>query len=317
MDFGLHLGTRGAASRPDNLVRIAQHADGLGFAYLGFSDHVVIARRIDSRYPYNESGDWPGVATGFCLEQLSCLAYTAAVTKKIRLLTSVMVVPHRPAVLTAKTLATIDVLSGGRVTVGVGVGWMREEMAELASPPFERRGAASNEYIRAFRTLWTEDDPKFDGEFVKFGNMMFEPKPVQKPGPPIWVGGEGKAAKKRAGELGDGWYPTIRNPNEPLDDPAKMAREIAEMRRHADAAGRDGAKLDVGMFAPGYVLGERHKGSHGGRAVFTGTAEEIVGDARAYRDAGVRHVNIGFESNDIDDALRKLDSFAKEIMAKV
>lgn len=80
MDFGLHLGTRGAASRPDNLVRIAQHADGLGLAYLGFSDHVVIARRIDSRYPYNESGDWPGVATGFCLEQLSCLAYTAAVT---------------------------------------------------------------------------------------------------------------------------------------------------------------------------------------------------------------------------------------------
>jgi alkanesulfonate monooxygenase SsuD/methylene tetrahydromethanopterin reductase-like flavin-dependent oxidoreductase (luciferase family) len=132
MDFGLHLGTRGAAAHPDNLARIAQHADGLGLAYLGFSDHVVIARSIDSRYPYNETGDWPGVATGFCLEQLSCLAYAAAITKRIRLLTSVMVLPHRPPVLTAKTLATVDVLSKGRVTVGVGVGWRRGVGAEAA-----------------------------------------------------------------------------------------------------------------------------------------------------------------------------------------
>src|SRR5215470_9506810 len=99
MDFGLHLGTRGAAAHPDNLLAIARHAEGVGLSYLGFSDHVVIARQIASRYPYNETGDWPGVGSGFCLEQLSCLAYAAAVTQRIRLLTSVMVIPHRPAVL--------------------------------------------------------------------------------------------------------------------------------------------------------------------------------------------------------------------------
>ncbi|MGE0765235.1 MAG: TIGR03619 family F420-dependent LLM class oxidoreductase [Hyphomicrobiaceae bacterium] len=318
MDFGLHLGTRGAAAHPDNLARIAQHADDLGLAYLGFSDHVVIARSIDSRYPYSESGDWPGVATGFCLEQLSCLAYAAAITKNIRLLTSVMVIPHRPPVLTAKTLATVDVLSKGRVTVGVGVGWLREEIEALGSaPPFERRGAASNEYIRAFRTMWTEDKPEFDGEFVKIGNIMFEPKPVQRGGPPIWVGGEGLAARKRAATLGDGWYPTIRNPNEPLDDPARFAPALADMHKHARASGRDPASIDVAIFAPNYSLGQAQKAPRGGRMSFTGSAVEIAADARAFRDAGVRHINIGFESSSLDDVLRKLDALVKDVVAKV
>ncbi len=318
MDFGLHLGTRGAAAHPDNLARIAQHADGLGLSYLGFSDHVVIARQIDSKYPYNETGDWPGVATGFCLEQLSCLAYAAAITRTIRLLTSVMVVPHRPAVLTAKTLATIDVLSKGRVTVGVGVGWMREEIEALGSaPPFDRRGAASNEYIRAFRTMWTEERPTFDGEFVKVANIMFEPKPVQRPGPPIWVGGEGLAARKRAAQLGDGWYPTIRNPKEPLDDPRHFKTSLADMQAHARAAGRDPASIDVAIFAPNYSLGAPLKSRDGGRMTFTGTADEIAADARAFRSAGVRHVNIGFESADLHDVLRTLDRFVGEVVPKV
>ncbi|MDX2158498.1 MAG: TIGR03619 family F420-dependent LLM class oxidoreductase [Hyphomicrobiaceae bacterium] len=318
MDFGLHLGTRGAAAHPDNLVRLAQHADALGLAHLGFSDHVVIARKIDSRYPYNESGDWPGVATGFCLEQLSCLAYAAAVTKRIRLLTSVMVIPHRPAVLTAKALATIDVLSAGRVTVGVGVGWMAEEMAALGSaPPYERRGAASNEYIRAFRTLWAEAAPAFDGEFVKFRDIMFEPKPVQRPGPPIWVGGEGTAAQKRAVALGDGWYPTIRNPKEPLDDPARFAAALADVHKHCAATGRDTATLDVAIFAPGYALGKAQTGRDGRRVTFTGSADEIAADASAFRAAGVRHINIGFESNDLAEAMDKIEGLAREVMPRV
>ena len=258
MDFGLHLGTRGAASDPDNLQALAQHAERLGFAYLGFSDHVVIARSVASRYPYNESGDWPAVSTGFCLEQITCLAYAAAVTKRIRLLTSVMVAPHRPAILAAKMLTTADRLSKGRVTLGFGVGWMAEEMAALGSPPYDKRGSASNEYIEAFRALWTEPAPSYQGEFISFRDVLFEPKPVQKP-LPIWVGGEGAAARRRAGRLGDGWYPTIRNPREPLDTPAAFAAALTDVRQHAQAAGRDPASLDVAMFAPGYSLGAPQK----------------------------------------------------------
>jgi probable F420-dependent oxidoreductase len=318
MDFGLHLGTRGAAADPDNLARIARHAEGAGLAYLGFSDHVIIARSVASKYPYNESGDWPAVDTGFCLEQLSCIAYTAGITNRIRLLTSVMVLPHRPPILTAKTLATIDILSKGRVTLGVGVGWNKEEIDAIDSaPPFDRRGAASNEYVRAFRAMWTDEAPVFNGEFVKIDNIKFAPKPTQRSGPPVWIGGEGLAARKRVAAIGDGWYPTIRNPRERLDDPSRFAAALADVHAHVRAAGRDPASIDVAMFAPNYSLGAAQKAPGGGRLTFTGTAAEIAGDARAFRDAGVHHINIGFESSDLDDVLRKIDSFAKDVVAAV
>jgi probable F420-dependent oxidoreductase len=317
MDFGLHLGTRGAASNPDNIQALAQHADRLGLSYLGFSDHVVIARSIASRYPYNESGDWPGVSTGFCLEQITCLTYAAAVTQRIRLLTSVMVVPHRPAILAAKMLATADVLSKGRLTVGMGVGWMEEEMAALGSPPYAKRGAASDEYIEAFRALWTQPAPAYEGNFVCIRDVLFEPKPVQKPHPPIWIGGEGAAARRRAGRLGDGWYPTIRNPREPLDTPAAFSTALADVRRHAQAAGRDSLALDVAIFAPGYRLGAPQKGRNEQRMAFTGSAQAIAEDARAFRAAGVNHIVIGLESNNLRDYLDRIEGFAKEVVPLV
>ncbi len=318
MDFGLHLGTRGAASNPDNLQALAQHAERLGLNYLGFSDHIVIARSIASRYPYNESGDWPGVSTGFCLEQITCLAYVAAMTKRIRLLTSVMVAPHRPAVLAAKMLTTADVLSKGRVTIGFGVGWMAEEMAQLGSPPYAKRGAASDEYIAAFRTLWTQAAPEFRGEHVAFGDLMFEPKPVQKPHPPIWIGGEGAAARRRAGRLGDGWYPTIRNPKEPLDTPAAFASALADMRRNAGAAGRDPKDIAVSMFVPSYHLGQPQKGKDGKRANFHRFGSSNRRGCR--RLPGGRcpeHRCRLLEGNDLQEYLDRVEAFAKDVISRV
>ena len=163
MDFGLHLGTRGAAGTPDGLQAIARCAEAAGLAWLGFNDHVIVGGAVASRYPYSDSGAWPAADTGECLEQLMTVAHVAAVTTRIRLLTSVMVLPHRPPVLAAKMLATADVLSKGRLTVGVGIGWMAEEMAALQSPPYARRAAASAEYIAAFRALWGEARPALRG----------------------------------------------------------------------------------------------------------------------------------------------------------
>jgi len=206
------------------------------------------------------------------------------------------------------------VLSKGRVTVGIGVGWMAEEMAALGSPPYAKRGAASDEYIGAFRALWTQSAPAFAGEFVQVRDVIFEPKPVQKPRLPIWVGGEGKAARRRAGRLGDGWYPTIRNPNEPLDTPSAFASALADVRRHAQAAGRDPTALDVGMFAPGYSLGSPQKAADGRRMPFTGSAQAIADDARAYAAVGVNHIVIGLESNSLKEYLDRVESFAKEVV---
>lgn len=314
MDFGLHLGTRGVAADPNNLRTIAKHVDDLGLAYLGFSDHVIFTRSIGSRYPYSESGVHPVGSSGFCLEQLSCLAYVAAVTERVRLLTSVMVVPHRPAILAAKTLSTIDVLSKGRLTVGIGVGWLAEEMAALGAPPYARRGVASDEFVAAFRSLWTETTPMMDGEFVTLRDVIFEPKPTQKPHPPIWVGGEGAAARRRAGRLCDGWYPTIRNPREPLDTPPTFAAALADVRRHAEAAGRNPADVDVALFAPGYYLGAPRSDAAGKRIAFTGSAEQIAEDARAYRAAGVRHIVVSFESNDLQETLDRAERLARDVV---
>ena len=278
MDFGLHLGTRGAASNPDNLQALAQHAERLGLAYLGFSDHVVIARSIASRYPYSESGDWPGVSTGFCLEQIGCLTFAAAVTTKIRLLTSVMVAPHRPAILAAKMLTTADVLSKGRVTIGFGVGWMAEEMALLGAPPYDKRGAASNEYIEAFRALWTQASPTYQGEFVSIHDVIFEPKPVQRPHPPIFIGGDSDATVKRVIRHDAGW---ISNPL----PPERLATRIGQVRQSTD---RD---VPLAMFGtpadPGYWR----------------TAEEL----------GFDQLALLLPTRPLDESLRLLDEFAQHV----
>ncbi len=314
MDFGLHLGTRGAAGSPDGMAALARHAEKLGYAYLGFSDHVVFTRASSSQYPYSPDGKHPVIGTGFCLEQLSCLTYVAAITERIRLLTSVMVGPHRPAILAAKTLGTVDVLSKGRLTVGLGVGWLAEEIAALSGPPYEKRGAASNELIRAFRELWTQDDPRLDGEFVTLKDLVFEPKPIQKPHPPIWVGGEGTAARRRAARLGDGWYPTIRNPNVPLGTPEAFSAAVADVRKLAQEAGRSADALDIGMFAPGLDLKRAQSGSDGRRISFTGSREAVAEDARAFFAAGARHIVVSFESADLQDSLDRIQAFAEDVM---
>jgi len=315
MDFGLHLGTRGAAAKTDGLRLLAQRAEKLGFAYLGLSDHIIIAHAIDPKYPYSDDGNWPGLDTGDCLDQLTCLTYAAAVTEKIRLLTSVMVIPHRPVIQTAKQLATADLLSKGRIVAGVGVGWMREELALLSAPPFERRGAASNEYIEAFKVLWTDKAPRYDGEFVSFDNVSFEPKPVQAGGPPIWIGGEGMAARKRTARLGDGWYPVMRNPRHMMDTPDKFAAALADIHGFTEEAGRDPAKIDTAMFAPTYKLTAEPGGAD--RWAFSGSAEQIAADASAFADAGLNTVLIGFEDSDVQRSLDTIEAFASEVMPLV
>ena len=148
MKFGLHLGTRGAAMDPAGLITIAKRAEELGFGHLGLSDHVVLTEHVTTPYPYTKNRKWFAQDTGECLDQLTALSFVAAATTDIRLLTSVMVLPHRHPILSAKMLATIDHLSGGRLTVGVGAGWMREEIELLGAPSYERRGARSAQRLK-------------------------------------------------------------------------------------------------------------------------------------------------------------------------
>src|SRR5882724_7757625 len=247
MQIGFNAPTAGPMAAPDDLVRLVMAGEAMGFDYATISDHVVIPTDIQAKYPYSASGEFPAGARAERHEQLTEVAFLAAKTSKLRLVTSVMVVPHRPAVLTAKILSTIDVLSGGRLTVGIGAGWMREEFEAIDAPDFDARGTVTDEYVRAFVELWTKDTPKFDGKHVRFSNIGFDPKPVQKPHPPIWVGGESGPALRRAARLGNAWYPIGTNPQNPLDSLTRFKASAARLRKMTVEAGRKPDAVELAL----------------------------------------------------------------------
>jgi probable F420-dependent oxidoreductase len=316
MEFGFGIPTRGPMATPESVATLAQKGEELGFAIISGSDHIVIPKAIASTYPYNESGTFTGGPSGECLEQLTLLTFLAGVTSSARLLTSVMVVPHRPPVLTAKILATIDVLSKGRLIVGSGVGWMREEFEAIGAPPYDRRGAVSDEYIRAFKELWTSDTPTFAGTYCKFAGVAFAPKPVQKPHPPIWVGGESPVALRRAGRLADAWYPIGSNPRFPVGTPAEFAEYAARVKRHAQEAGRNPSSLDFAYSANWYNDQQAMTLSDGQRRPLTGTPQQIADDIKRYGDAGVRHMMVNLQGETLGQTLERMQRFADGVMPR-
>ncbi|WP_135468069.1 LLM class F420-dependent oxidoreductase [Crenalkalicoccus roseus] len=317
MQLGFSAPIAGPLAAPDSLVRLVTEGEAMGFAYATFSDHVVIPRDIRARYPYTESGEFPSGSRGERHEQLAALAFVAAKTSRLRLVTSVMVVPHRPAVLAAKTLATIDVLSGGRLTLGVGAGWLREEFEAIGAPDFAARGAVTDEWLDAFRVLWTEEDPRFEGRHVRFSGIVFAPKPAQKPHPPIWVGGESGPALRRAARIGDAWYPIGTNPAHPLDSLKRLEAGIARLRRLAAEAGRDPRAVGVAYRVQAHGPEVPARAGDGERRLFSGGAGDILGDLRALRDLGVSHVDVGFAGATADAVLAEMRRFRDTVLARL
>jgi probable F420-dependent oxidoreductase len=307
MEFGFGIPTRGALANPDDIAVLAQKGEEMGFDIVNVSDHIVIPRDIASRYPYSESGAFSNRSAGECLEQLSLINYLAGVTSRVRLLTSVMVLPHRNPVLTAKILATADVLSKGRVILGCGVGWMREEFDAIGTESFDERGAVGDEYIQVFKELWTKDAPEFEGKYASFSNITFSPKPVQKPHPPIWVGGESAPALRRAARLGNAWYPIGANPQFPVDTPERFSQFVSRLHRYAREAGRDPADLDLAFNASWYNDREAQTTGDGSRRYFTGTPEQVAGDFKAMEERGVRHIMVNMQRDTVDESLAAMD----------
>ena len=236
MDFGLHLPASTATVKAEELVRFAQQAEALGFYCLTVADHVIVPKDISIPYPYTVDGKYPG--TGYHLETLMTMGYLAGATKRIRFVTSVMILPYRNPIVTAKMLASLDVLSGGRVIIGAGVGWMKEEFETIGTEPFEERGKVTDEYIAAYRELWTSDNPTFSGKYCSVPKYFFCPNRCRKPGIP-----SGSAATANSDPRGSprrrldpiGGVPTI--PLEPED----VAKDMSMLREYAKG-GRDQKK---------------------------------------------------------------------------
>ncbi|MEM9626569.1 MAG: LLM class F420-dependent oxidoreductase [Pseudomonadota bacterium] len=313
MKIGLTLPMRGPLANPDDIRTLVERGEALGFDHLGVNDHIIVPKVIDSRYPYSATGAFPGSALGECLDLFSLLAYVAAISTKLRLVTAIAVVPHRGAVHTAKIVSTIDVLSGGRVDLGIGAGWMKEEFDALNIPPFEQRGKVTDEYLQAFKKLWTEDDPTFDGEHVQFEVISFLPKPVQKPHPPIWVGGESPAALRRAVRHGDVWFPIANNPRHPLDTIAKFEAGISRLHQAAEKHGRDPSTIGLALFANWYDETKSGKTAEGERHLLTGAPADIAEDIEALKDLGVTDLLLQFNRDTLERTLDSMAFFVNEI----
>jgi probable F420-dependent oxidoreductase len=242
------------------MAAVAKRAEELGFESVWLPEHLVFPTEIKSRYPYAETP--PINPATPLLDPLVLLAQVAAVTTRIRLGTNIYLLPLRHPLTTARMAVTLDVISNGRFTFGVGAGWLKEEF-DAAGIDFDTRGARLRECVRAIKALWTEAEPEHHGKFFSFGPVKFEPKPVQKPHPPIVFGGETPAALRRAAALGDGWYGVNHTPE-------TAAARVTELRQLLAAAGRSSAVFEM--------------------TVSCGAPDLTADDVRRYEDGGVDRI---------------------------
>jgi probable F420-dependent oxidoreductase len=312
MRYGFYLPTRGPTATRNGILALAREGERLGLHSAMIADHVVLPVESESIYPYTVDGKHP--SAGDALETFSILGVVAGATEKLRLVTSVLVLPYRNPVLTAKMVASLDVLSNGRVTLGVGTGWLQEEFEALGSPPFSKRGAVTDEWLAIFKQLWQQSPASFDGRFYRYAGIRCEPFPIQKPHPPIWVGGHSPAAIRRTARYGDGWHPVGAVAASPLP-PREMRAHLETLKRLTEAEGRDFAALTISYKAPLYDTAIPEP--DGGRRPFSGAPDDIAGDIRTFAAIGVHELIFDFRGQSIAESIERLQRFAAEVMPKV
>jgi len=210
------------------------------------------------------------------------------------------------------------VLSNGRVTIGCGAGWMEEEFLAIGTEPFKERGKVTDEYIAIFKELWTSENPTFEGKYNSFSDVKFEPKPVQKPHPPLWIGGESPAAKRRAVRLGDGWFPIGANPNFPLNTAAKYIDGLSNLKQLSAEYNRDPEELDLGFWSNwDHEVKDRKTLQDAKRHIMTGGTQAITDDIGVLSEAGVEIFMFQLaKPTSVEETLESIERFAQGILTK-
>jgi probable F420-dependent oxidoreductase len=290
MQFGVALPHFSRLASREAVVTLAREAESLGYDSLWTTDHVLMA--ADQPEPY-----------GTILEAVVTLSYVAAITERVRLGTSVIVLPQREPVLVAKQAAALDVLSNGRLILGVGAGWNEREFGFLGAS-FHDRGRRFDEYIQALRTLWSEPDARFDGKFVHFQDVSFQPRPVQPGGPPIWLGGGSRAALRRAATLCDGWHAVGIT----VEEFAAGMQTVRSFANERNVVGSVRLRTAVERRLP-----EQRNARGGVQAQLSGSREEIVERIQAYAAAGASELVLYFGADDLEANLADMRRFAGQI----
>ncbi len=308
VQFGFSLQGRGVLAGREAITTLAKRAEALGYDSVWVTDRMLIPVQSRSAYPYSPTGAFPLGPDEPWLEPLTAVTYLASITERINVGTSVLVIPYRNPIFTAKALATADYLSGGRVILGAGIGWWREEFAALGVP-FEDRAARTVEYLRIMKEIWTKPRVAFEGRFARIAEAGgVRPHPARQPHTPIWIGGHSDAALRRVVEVGDGWHPLGLRPPVSLHPP-EMAARVRRLRDMAAAAGRDPATITISFKAPLKF----QEAVAAGRAPLSGSPREIVEDLQAYVAAGVQHFVLDFSVPTLPEMRDVLERFAVDV----
>jgi probable F420-dependent oxidoreductase len=322
MDIGLAMSTHGLLTRderdfflrrlePDAMrpIELAQLAERLGYHSLWFSDHVCMGRDLGATHTANESGTRAYPEQPVMLDVVATIGALAAVTERVRLAPSVLIAPYRHPLTVAHQFATLDVLSGGRLLMTAGSGWDPEEFSALDAD-FEHRGAVTEECIEIWKHAWTAPWLDWHGRFYEITDVSLEPKPVQKPHPPIVFGAVTEAGARRAARSSDGLYPMFLDS---YADPGRFARLREAVLREGERVGRDLSGFRLYAFASGLVTdpidGDR-------RRTLTGNADQVLGDLERFAAHGYSHLTMHFEvaSGTIEELFEIVERFAAEVL---
>ncbi len=305
MRIGCHLPMFGPVGTRESVLAFARRMEALGYDSLWASDHVVIPYRIASQYPYSPTGRFPLAADVPFLEPLTTLALVAGITERVQLGTSILVLPHRNPVMAAKMCATLDHLSGGRLVLGVGVGWMREEI-ELLGGNYDRRGAWSDEALAVMRACWRDARTAHHGEFFSFDEIGVFPKPTRGD-IPILIGGHTPRALRRVVELGDGWHAAFITPEALKADIARLREECVRQKRPFDQVT---ISVRAGLSLRDAPLGADRKPLQGSR-------DQVIADLIAFRDLGVDSMLLEMRYRDLDDMISIYEAFAADVRPQI
>jgi len=305
MKYGVFLPVSGRAASRKTLMQAGQQAESLGYDSVWAADRLVMPWKIDTAYPYSKESTFIVPPDRPFFDTLTCLAFLAGCTETIQLGMSVMVLPYRHPLHWAKIATTIDQLSTGRLIMGVGVGWMEEEFAAM-NAPFKERGAVSDEQLTLLKQLWTEEHITFSGKYYNVNDIAFNPKPYQKPRVPIWVGGEGKYAQRRAGRYGDAWFPYFVRIT-----PAELAARFEYVRKIARESGRSPDELTLTCCLPIELTPDDAQQEEN---YLKGSVEQVTDRLQMFQKVGVTHIGLQFMVPHYPERQEQIERFAKEAL---
>lgn len=304
MKFGFFLPISGRAASAV-LLDAARRAETLGYDSVWTADRIITPWEINTPYPYSADQRFIVPPDIPFLEPLTCLAFLAGGTQTVSLGMSVLVMPYRHPLHWAKIATTIDHLSKGRLILGVGVGWMVEEFDALGAP-FKERGMVADEQLEVVDRLWRDDRPSFTGRYYRFQEVGFAPKPLQTPRIPLWIGGEGERAQRRAARYGDAWFPYFVRTT-----PRELAARFDNVRRWAAEAGRDPDRIRLACCLP-IELSREPLPQEEDR--LRGSPEQLARALKAYQAIGVEHIALQFMVPRWPERLEQIERFAREVM---